>query len=718
MSRRIVLLVASCFLWQGPRAVSQIQWTWLNPSVPTLTYAGVACIDSSTIIVVGAAGTILRSTDSGESWKTTNTSTLYGLSSVSFSDSRHGAAVGSSGTILLTTNGGIDWTLRASGTTLLLRSVAFADSLNGLIVGGSLFEGVILRTTDGGVSWAKTTGRAPGDQINAVSFTSPGVALLVTQTGLVYRSTDGGNSWQILVMNERGQPLFAISCLRNGHAVAAGYGVMCTADSGNTWKLQTLNAGLPRSGVCITNSGFGFVVGSGVRAGLVQRTTDFGATWTDSPLALDRTFASVSIWGTNIAFIVGEAGIIVRTTDGGTTWKNLQINLTSQNFTCVNAFDSDSAVALGMGGGILRTNDGGKTWKSCVSGTSKAIRSVSFWGKRLGTAVGDGGTILQTLDAGQSWYAQSSNTTATLVDVCRTSDRRAYAVGSGGTIICTTDSGTTWLPQSSGITDFLNAVSFFDDSHGIAVGGNGPLGGGAIVLRTTNGGAVWTRAPGSPGVVHVLVDVVFVDSNTVVAVGYYNATMYSSDILRSSDGGYSWQFVAGFSFSQTFERLSFPDHTTGYAVATGGVLSTSDGGRSWTKSLDGIGQSPHAISFYDAQNGLLVGSGGLIIRASNGSITNIDAPRLSLPKEFVLYQNYPNPFNPSTAVSFQVSAISHVTLRLFDIVGREVATLVNETLSAGSYKTTWNASPYPSGIYFYRLQSGDCVETKKMILLR
>jgi hypothetical protein len=96
------------------------------------------------------------------------------------------------------------------------------------------------------------------------------------------------------------------------------------------------------------------------------------------------------------------------------------------------------------------------------------------------------------------------------------------------------------------------------------------------------------------------------------------------------------------------------------------------------------------------------------------------------PKVFSLQQNYPNPFNPSTRISFDLPSKSFVSLKIFDLIGREVATLVSEELSAGSYAKQWNATRLPSGVYFYRLQArqtsggqtGSFIDTKKLILLK
>jgi hypothetical protein len=90
----------------------------------------------------------------------------------------------------------------------------------------------------------------------------------------------------------------------------------------------------------------------------------------------------------------------------------------------------------------------------------------------------------------------------------------------------------------------------------------------------------------------------------------------------------------------------------------------------------------------------------------------------NVPIAYNIFQNYPNPFNPSTTFSFYLPKRSHATLKIFDLLGREVTTIVSEEMSGGNYSRQWNATNISSGIYFYRLQAGTFTETKKLILLR
>ena len=121
-------------------------------------------------------------------------------------------------------------------------------------------------------------------------------------------------------------------------------------------------------------------------------------------------------------------------------------------------------------------------------------------------------------------------------------------------------------------------------------------------------------------------------------------------------------------------------------------------------------------------NGL--NDGRLLVHVFEFKYYNEVEVNINLPEKYLLYQNYPNPFNPSTTIKYSIPrsteyySVQQTTLKVFDILGREVATLVNKQQNAGNYEVIFNASNLSSGVYFYRLQSGNFVETKKLILLR
>ena len=89
-----------------------------------------------------------------------------------------------------------------------------------------------------------------------------------------------------------------------------------------------------------------------------------------------------------------------------------------------------------------------------------------------------------------------------------------------------------------------------------------------------------------------------------------------------------------------------------------------------------------------------------------------------IPKENILFQNYPNPFNPATKISYSIKEESLVTIKVYDILGKEIVTLVNENKPAGNYESEFNASSLPSGMYIYKIQAGQFYDAKKMILTK
>jgi hypothetical protein len=130
----------------------------------------------------------------------------------------------------------------------------------------------------------------------------------------------------------------------------------------------------------------------------------------------------------------------------------------------------------------------------------------------------------------------------------------------------------------------------------------------------------------------------------------------------------------------------------------------------------------YSVYFSDASTGTAVGQQGMILRTISGGI-GIKQISTTVPRNFDLPQNYPNPFNPVTKIRFSIphardAYMRPVQIKIYDALGREIEILVNENLRPGVYEVDWNASAYPSGIYFYSLSAGDYMQTKKMILVK
>lgn len=157
-----------------------------------------------------------------------------------------------------------------------------------------------------------------------------------------------------------------------------------------------------------------------------------------------------------------------------------------------------------------------------------------------------------------------------------------------------------------------------------------------------------------------------------------------------------------------------------YSVAMGSVQRLSNGNTliGWGSASTTLTEvTPNGTIAYE----LSLPSGQMSYRAFRdewGTISGEHSSPDITPSKYILYQNYPNPFNPFTKIKYQLAKNSNVTLKIYDLLGKEVATLVNESLKAGIYETEFNASNLSSGIYYYRLITGDFSDTKKMILIK
>lgn len=153
-----------------------------------------------------------------------------------------------------------------------------------------------------------------------------------------------------------------------------------------------------------------------------------------------------------------------------------------------------------------------------------------------------------------------------------------------------------------------------------------------------------------------------------------------------------------------------------FAGLSDGVYRSADLGNTWTPvSQNSIGKSVFAIA--EGRQDLFAGAENGLWRHSLSTLVT-STPKEEPPVMFGLSQNYPNPFNPTTSFEFRVGSLAFVRLSVYDVLGREVARLVNEEKLPGSYVVTWNASLLPSGVYYYQMTAGHYAETKTMVLIR
>jgi photosystem II stability/assembly factor-like uncharacterized protein len=394
--------------------------------------------------------------------------------------------------------------------------------------------------------------------------------------------------------------------------------------------------------------------------------------------------------------------------------------------------DSNTGTAIGYGCNngncgslIVRTVDGGKTWvrQSCPTGINDLL-AVYFENKDVGVAMGYNGTTIKTTNGGDEWIIVNSETTSPISNICFINLDTAMAVGGQcdntnctsytSFFFKTTDGGLTWTKKASFPNKYLSAVCFTSSDIGTIVGSD-------IILSTTNGGSDWTTQ--SMGINGSFNDVSFTDANNGTAVGGFWDDVSSQNrslILRTTNGGTTWSKSLD-TLGPYLYSVNFVDQNNGWAVGGyGRIFKTTDGGLNWTKLVSGTSRTLNAIHFVDNQTGWVVGDMSKILKTTNGGITTFIEEEKSrpIPSKFYLSQNYPNPFNPSTKISYTIPKRSNVNIKVFNLLGSEVAELVKGEIEAGYHSIDFNASDLPSGVYFYQLRTENFTATKKLLLLK
>lgn len=323
---------------------------------------------------------------------------------------------------------------------------------------------------------------------------------------------------------------------------------------------------------------------------------------------------------------------------------------------------------VNLRGAIRYTSNGGNSWVSQLSYSMNNLYSVFFISESCGWAVGWAGTILHTLDGGNNWDFQQTDSSNALLSVYFTSELEGWCAGYKmydvkGILLHTTNRGETWV-QSELNTSQLISIFFINSMCGWATGSNG------TIIHTTNGGNNWSYQ--TSGVNNGLCSVYFTSSTNGWIVGYHGLILY-----------------------------------------------TTDGGDHWIPQISGVIENLNSVNFPSSTTGYAVGNSGIILKTTNGGITFVQENlKVSNSNVFLLSQNYPNPFNPTTYIEYQTPNSELILLKILDVLGDEVATLVNEVLPAGRYIVKFDGSNLASGIYFYQLKAGNFTSTKKIILLK
>lgn len=390
----------------------------------------------------------------------------------------------------------------------------------------------------------------------------------------------------------------------------------------------------------------------------------------------------------------------------------------------VQCLDSLNCWAAGDSGLIIHTSNGGVDWQLQNSTIYNNILDIFFLNENLGWAVAikfdepSGSYILNTSDGGVTWHNKLFDSLDTYFFTVNFLDSlNGFLAGAPSYVFYrTTDGGLSWNTVQFDSSTFSSLpiidIEFYSNQYGFACGGQRDVVG--IIWKTTDSGLSWSSTELGP---EPLIELVIVDSLNIFGVG--GDYEYGAGIARSNDGGNSWTYLEPGVFGVA-TGISFRNENEAW-ICLGGeskFIVTSDKGQTWTvedtPELSGIND----LTFADSLHGFAVGDGGVILKYKP-QISSLIPDEKNLFLSNILYQNYPNPFNPRTKINWQSSVSSQQILKIYDLIGNEVITLLDEYYPAGFYEIEFSANDHlPSGIYFYQLKIGESIQTKKMILLR
>ncbi|MCL6493864.1 MAG: T9SS type A sorting domain-containing protein [Ignavibacterium sp.] len=211
----------------------------------------------------------------------------------------------------------------------------------------------------------------------------------------------------------------------------------------------------------------------------------------------------------------------------------------------------------------------------------------------------------------------------------------------------------------------------------------------------------------------------YVRSLAVSGTNLFAGTFGGGGVFLSTNNGTSWTAVnTGLTFNRVYS-LAVSGTNLFAGTWGGGVFLSTNNGTSWTAVNTGL-TNTYVSSLAVSDTNLFAGTegGGVWRRPLSDMITSVQEIPGDVPHAFALMQNYPNPFNPSTRIPFSVRSSEFVSLKVYDMLGREVATLVNENLQPGTYEVQWDASHQASGLYFYQLKADGFVATRRMVLVK
>ena len=410
------------------------------------------------------------------------------------------------------------------------------------------------------------------------------------------------------------------------------------------------------------------------------------------------------------------------------SWESL-ISPTTEDLIAVHFVDSLYGWAAGFSGTIIHTNNGGNDWVVQDSKTENTIEDIFFIDRNIGWAIywevfnfPTGTYVLRTTDGGENWFS-SNYPQENIFSKCILflDSLNGWMGGKPYPIVGTTDGGDLWTEaeiDSSTFSHFpVYDIQFYNSKFGYASGGTIDCCG--VTWWTTNGGYNWTVIDTPYVAPEPIYQLYPFDSISVLGVGGdFESLGFGVGMIHSTNGGGSWDFeyigIGGVAWD-----IDFRNDYEAWAPLGGEqkLIFSLDSGLNWTSIPTPDSAIIFKIIFSDSLHGFGVGLDGVIIKY-RPEISSVENESSFLVDGFLLKQNYPNPFNPSTTINYSIPEEGFVKLAVYNLLGEEVATVVNSFQKADIYEVNFDASRLSSGIYVYKIEATNFSASKKMVLMK
>ena len=675
---------------------SQSGWFWQNPLPQGNDLYCFSFPTSNVFFAAGDGGTILKSTNGGLNWFIIHHEQDFYITSISFIDENTGIYSGYFSKIRKTTNGGSSWNEVYVDNQ---NPIVYSKFTNGL-TGYAVSSNKLLKTTNAGDNWFIYS--TFSGFISTFYFVNGQTGFASIDSNYSYANlfmtTNNGNNWNKVYTAALYLSEFYFINDMTGFGCAGSF--IKSTNGGLNWFTQSNQSGYHLR----FPSEF---LGYQVLYDYIYKTSNSGINWYPVNITFSIDAENIEITNDSRVFVNGKEGLIMMSSNQGSNWSLYTSKICHDDINSVR-FINENTGFICFGDFIMKTVNSGNNWEEIFMSQTNNFVDLYFTNSFTGYALQDC-NLYKTTNCGNNWILKYSNNLAMFTSICFIDLDTGYATGVYGHVIKTTNGGENWTNVFTLNSVFYTSIFFTNGNTGYITRRGGEI------LKTTNGGYNWISNFNMDS--SLINSVFFTNSVTGYAAGGRYSD-YKGFIIKTTNSGLNW-FLCLNREPEILKRIEFVNENTGFAIGErGSFVKTINSGDNWTKSFTGVQKGLNDLDFINSQTGFAVGNKGAIVKTTTGGAPiGIEVINKNIPDKFILYQNFPNPFNPKTTIKYDLPKDGFLTFKVYDVLGKVLYSTI-EYNHAGTYIFTFDGTNYASGLYFYRLESGSYVETKKMVLVK